>query len=263
MNIRTAHSNRSKRNQRVSKICLLFALVININGCFESRTKSDSDSPETRRPSNPGGNNPGIEDAGAAFSNEGSAGNADSGAGKDGGRDGGSMGSAQDEPQCVTHEDCRLVDTCCDCRALGRFDSDPVCTNTECESTMCSGVVMLNPEPVCDFGRCKPNFICDVVASRCTIAPPDCPDGKLPSVAESCFGPCVPSQQCAMVTSCSDCREDQVCVSVTTGRVIYLCIDVGECVNTPTCECLGDRACFGLLPCKESEQGLSCDCPWC
>ncbi|MBN1655644.1 MAG: hypothetical protein JXA30_17905 [Deltaproteobacteria bacterium] len=247
----------------MSNICLLVALTVSISGCFDSRKKSDSDLTKEPDVSGRRRDTVGIDDAAAASSTGGFWSIADSDTEATGEDD--TSGLIPTEPQCVTDDDCRRVDTCCDCLALGPKDSDPVCEETECESTMCSGIAAYNYEPLCNMGRCTLNIVCDVTFATCDRQVPNCPDGELPSVTflDACFGPCVPAEQCIVVTSCSDCREGEICVSMTTGRITYQCISAGECADNPTCECIGDRACFGLLPCEDTEQGPACYCPNC
>jgi hypothetical protein len=45
---------------------------------------------------------------------------------------------------------------------------------------------------------------CDPAKILCKLAVPECPEGQVPSVSGSCYGPCVPVESCA-------CTQESEC----------------------------------------------------
>ena len=99
--------------------------------------------------------------------------------------------------------------------------------------------------PVCVPDEPGP-FDCDPSRVLCDMAPPACEPGYVPSVVGSCFGPCVPADQCSpspdscIVTGCSS----QACAA--------------EPVFT-TCEWRPEYACYRYAVCERQADGT---CGW-
>ena len=84
------------------------------------------------------------------------------------GGSGGAAGEAVCTPDCVTGERCELVQVMCI-----RAPCPPV--------PMCVASTMVS---------------CDPAKILCKRVAPQCPEGQVPSVSGSCYGPCVPVETC-------------------------------------------------------------------
>lgn len=65
----------------------------------------------------------------------------------------------------------------------------------------------VSPEAAGDPGTSEPPpaaASCDPKQLRCRRAAPVCPEGDVPSISGTCYGPCVPLEQCA-------CRQADDC----------------------------------------------------
>jgi hypothetical protein len=78
---------------------------------------------------------------------------------------GGDAGEAVCNSSCADDERCELVQV--------------TCIRAPCP-----------PLPMCVAASCDPAKI------LCKRAPPECPEGQVPSVSGSCYGPCVPVETC-------------------------------------------------------------------
>jgi hypothetical protein len=58
------------------------------------------------------------------------------------------------------------------------------------------------PQPTCVADTAA--ISCDPRKILCRRAPPECPQWQVPSVDGSCFGPCVPVEQCSGPSECPD-----------------------------------------------------------
>lgn len=191
------------------------------------------------------------------------------GAGGVGGVPGGSGGSGNaagaggSGTECQTAADCQLVSDCCRCEAEPKRKADaPVCEQL-CVIDQCGSKQIEPDEVACVFGRCVIDRSCDRSRVTCKLAEPVCPEGSVPSVEGSCYGPCLPATECSSVTGCDDCTEPAVCVRNEAQLLTYGCVLPPQgCNKGSYCSCLG--ACvapFGA--CGESESAVGCACPNC
>jgi hypothetical protein len=71
--------------------------------------------------------------------------------------------------------------------------------------------------PAVCYGVCEPRkgvaYDCNVSSVACDRLPPECPPGQTASASDgSCYGPCVPIEQCKCSPDVpADCPEDYVC----------------------------------------------------
>ena len=86
--------------------------------------------------------------------------------------------------------DC-LADPCAQvtCGPFQACDGD-ICAHDQCRDLTCP------PDHTCLRGRCSLAFDCDRSHALCEQAPPECGAGMSPSVAQDCWGPCVPDDEC-------------------------------------------------------------------
>jgi hypothetical protein len=170
--------------------------------------------------------------------------------------------------QCTKNSDCVLISDCCRCEAASVDDPVPECPDIQCLIPQCDA---LNIDEVeCRFGQCVTEKLnCDAAAIACDQAPPVCEPGQLPGVNEdnTCWtGGCVPIASCNVVPACSDCPDDQMCVTDDTmlGPKVRCEPIPAECVVKPNCECAGDACDNGPnMACMEQADGLHCSCPMC
>jgi hypothetical protein len=183
-----------------------------------------------------------------------------------GGGQGGSGGAGVAVAECNTDQDCKIVNTCCDCAGVPN-GTDLPCGITTCKQAMCS---LYQPQPVaalCRAGHCVTTVDCDISKVTCKSLPPDCPLGETNSVnpMTSCWGSCVAEVECTEVATCDQC--------VTSACVTYV-TQIGpkrNCVNVPSvcngqedCSCMGPAVCIDLFDtCSTSPSGLQCHCPPC
>jgi hypothetical protein len=104
----------------------------------------------------------------------GSSGSSGAGTTSQGGS-GGGAGEAVCNPSCPDGERCELVQV--------------TCIRAPCP-----------PLPMCVASQA---VSCDPAKILCKLAVPECPEGQVPSVAGSCYGPCVPVESCP----CSQASE--------------------------------------------------------
>jgi hypothetical protein len=141
---------------------------------------------------------------------------------------------------CESDEDCVLVDDCCTCAAVHVDDVQPECP-MDCEVSSCTANNIPDITVECRFGSCE--FVpldCNPLLVVCDQAPPECPDGQLPSVVDGCWGPCISTNACDVVGSCDDCRDDEACVQWATEVAPYfVCEPIDpSCEGAPDCTCM-------------------------
>jgi hypothetical protein len=160
--------------------------------------------------------------------------------------------------ECVSAADCRLVSDCCSCRAEPIGVPGELCP-LDCAFDSCGQGGGVEPSEVeCVMGRCVVARSC-VGSVTCPALPPNCGEGRLPSVVEGCWGPCLAVTDCSAVPSCSDCGQ-AVCVAFDSFRGSYHCVEPADGCNAGNyCECLG--AC--TFDCVETDDGVGCTCPVC
>lgn len=170
-------------------------------------------------------------------------------------------------PECTTSDDCALVDDCCNCMAQPATEPVPKCDDIACLVPTCQSLGHPELAAACEVGRCVAGFPCDTRVVTCDAAEPQCAPGETASVVGTCYGPCVPADQCATVTSCDDCDlTSQVCVSETTqlGPMVH-CVPIpSDCVGDTSCACMGASVCVAPFDaCSDQSDGITCGCPTC
>ncbi len=167
-------------------------------------------------------------------------------------------------PQCATDQDCKLIDTCCDCAGIPSA-SDLPCNDTTCKASMCT---MFPTQPVaaqCRAGQCVTTIDCDISKVMCKSLPPDCPDGQTNTVnpMTQCWGPCAEETECAEVAGCEQCVSTACVTYVTQLGPQRNCVDVPmECGTSEDCQCLGPAVCIAPYDtCAISPSGVMCQCP--
>ena len=188
-----------------------------------------------------GGWPPGSGGAGAtAESGDGSAGMAGSSGGFSDGGD--APDGSGPSPECTSAAGCTLHSDCCNCLALAPGQPPPACVTTACKQKKCAELGVTLPD--CTAGHCSAGLNCDLTQITCKVPEPVCGPGQVPSVKGSCYGPCVPAQQCSHATACSSCPANTVCVAnAGPGPAKSL-----HCVPTPPCSPL-NCSCAGALVC--------------
>jgi hypothetical protein len=186
---------------------------------------------------------------GTASGNAGAAGSP-----TNGGASGGSV-SVAGGVECASNEDCVRFEDCCSCSAEPAANPPAHCKSA-CEQSACVTSGLAGVDAVCLGNRCVLNLSCVRSEVTCRAAEPECDAGKVPSVIDGCWGPCVAPSQCFNVDNCADCAEGEVCVEQRDSFPLTQCVEVSSaCAQKPTCECVD--ACFAQ--CSE-ENGVSCYC---
>lgn len=184
---------------------------------------------------------------GGAETTAGSAGDAAGGGGPD---------LALDE--CATDADCQVVDDCCTCAAQPKSAQIPPCAGI-CIQSACQARGLQAAKAACVANRCVFDVSCDQSLVTCEAVTPTCPVGQEPSVSGTCWGPCVPTQDCKAVTNCNACAAGQICVRNELQMPSTHCVEAPpSCAQHPTCECT--NACN--LQCSD-DNGISCFCVSC
>jgi len=195
-------------------------------------------------------------DAGAARGGDESGGGEPTSAGS-----GGAAGGAGPEvtlAECAADQDCQVVDDCCTCAALPKSEQKPACSSV-CIQSACQARGLAGAKAHCVANRCVFDVTCDRAQVTCEAPTPTCPSSQVPSVSGSCWGPCVPAQDCQAVTNCDDCAAGQICVRDELQIRSTHCVEASaSCVQHPTCECT--NACN--FQCSD-ENGIGCFCSVC
>jgi hypothetical protein len=149
---------------------------------------------------------------------------------------------------------------CCTCAAtpkgIGLASCPAMCTKDACAANQ------IQPSEVtCSFGRCVIARSCNSTRATCPAQVPNCPAGTIPSVLDSCWGPCLPPTECRDVATCNSCGAGSVCVTNDDvgGRFIGCVAPAPDCRAGNYCTCLG--ACVSA--CGETDAGVGCFCPVC
>lgn len=159
---------------------------------------------------------------------------------------GGCQPLPHDGDPCAVDADCAIAGDCCSCVAYNPGMSSPGNCGGGCEQDVCERLGLV--DAVCEAGTCRVRGLsCDQTAVLCDAAPPACPAGELPQVADQCFtGACLPVAYCDWVPDCSHCPADELCVITKTEACEqHACLPpLPECPAGPaTCDCLGQLAC--------------------
>jgi hypothetical protein len=171
----------------------------------------------------------------------------------------GAAGSAS-IAECQLAEDCVRVTDCCSCTAEPKNGSRPMC-DLACTEDACFRMGIAPEDVSCAFGRCVFDLSCDASEVTCPAATPTCDGGWVPSVRNSCWGPCVAPTECRRVSSCDTCEAtDALCVRSDLVVPSVGCVEPRDCQTGSLCECLD--ACGGL-GCSETESGVGCFCLGC
>ncbi len=152
-----------------------------------------------------------------------------------------------DEPECETHEECQIVNDCCNCLAIPADEAPPECTLPECFAPSCTAHGVDSLEAVCMTGRCTLLLSCDAGEVTCNMAPPECPDGTVPAVADACWtGSCIKPERCSKVTDCDACLTGQACVeTMGFSNAGAHCTTIPDsCQGKPTCDCMAASVCI-------------------
>jgi hypothetical protein len=159
-------------------------------------------------------------------------------------------------PECETADDCTLQSDCCGCQSVPA-DGREACA-LDCDaSDPCLQMGITSVDVQCANGRCVFGRSCDGQAS-CFAAPPECPEGEVPSVNGGCWGPCLPPTECLTVASCDDCG-DAFCVEFQARGSHFGCVTrVETCDRENYCECLGVCG-----ECSKEDDAVVCPCLVC
>jgi hypothetical protein len=108
---------------------------------------------------------------------------------------------------------------------------------------------------------CNPN------TAVCTLPPPQCSPGEVPSVTGGCWGPCVPILQCATEPDCSTCTSG-FCAQYVAFTTEYRCVLPSIQCSALACSCLAQYFCVDpYSACSTSVPGqgskVSCECTSC
>lgn len=159
-------------------------------------------------------------------------------------------------PECETADDCFLQSDCCGCKSVPT-DGREVCGLDCDESDPCLQTGITSEDVQCANGRCVFGRSCDGTAA-CPALPPECPEGEVPSVADGCWGPCLPPTECLNVGSCDDCG-DAFCVEFQAQISHFGCVTrVQTCDRENYCECLGVCG-----ECSAEDDAVACPCLVC
>jgi hypothetical protein len=174
----------------------------------------------------------------------------------------GGSGGAAPEVECETAEDCTLFSDCCACVAQPRSEAVPSSCGDICAETRCR----LNAidSAICFAGQCIVGTAhnCSPLFADCDTPPPECPEGYLPSVANtSCWtGTCVPAELCGNRPDCSSCADDEVCFrgfNDVHGPPYYCMPRPSTCEGEATCECARHYCdALGFSYCAQADDGL-------
>lgn len=176
----------------------------------------------------------------------------------------GQGGQGVGSPECTADTDCKLVDDCCRCEAIKKSDTAPVC-NQQCVQSKCSELALpQGTMPSCVAGRCVAGFECNWNQVACATPSPICPAGQTGSVSGLCYGPCVPTAECASVGSCGQCDGGLACVTDQAQLQSVHCVNLPSQCTGADCACLGPSVCVGAFSlCTATVIGLTCECPTC
>src|SRR5512133_1990147 len=158
----------------------------------------------------------GTAQGGNAQGGNGQAGEGQAGAPQGGNGQGGAEAAAA---ECTGPGQCTLIDDCCTCAALPSDGPAPPCDIQECDQSACAALGYAAEGVSCEVHQCVAGFNCDESQTICDQMPPVCDDPTwTASVDGTCWGPCVPADECQYVSSCERCAApDLVCVSTTVG----------------------------------------------
>jgi hypothetical protein len=176
-----------------------------------------------------------------------------------GGGASGAAGAMSGGPECERDDQCAVFNDCCECDVGAASEKHPQCEKL-CIQSACDARGINTPAR-CRSNRCVFDLSCDSSQVTCKAAKPECAAGQMPSVVDSCWGPCIEVGQCRDVTDCSDCPSGTVCVTNNDSPGAFVqCAEVGaSCAETPTCDCT-DACAFS---CGATSDGISCFCVAC
>lgn len=183
------------------------------------------------------------------------------------GGSGGQAGAGAAVAECSDDSECRMFSDCCTCQALAPNEADPPSCGLQCIQDHCSALG-LRTEARCVSGRCVAGFRCDGQVT-CRAAEPVCPSGSVASVVGNCWGPCVPTAECASVAGCAKCTGPQQSCVMNSAYPLpgYHCVtSPAACGSDATCGCLGPTVCvWPFLICDDlsGPRGVNCHCPTC
>lgn len=100
----------------------------------------------------------------------------------------------------------------------------------------------------------------------CDGPTPTCPEGQVPSVQGSCWGPCVPILDCATVPSCDNCQG--FCAAYAGFTTEYRCVMPSITCAALACICMAKYFCVDPYNACDDSGGpndppITCACPAC
>ena len=160
--------------------------------------------------------------------------------------------------ECEGDDECAVVNDCCTC-GVAPIKSAPGECERLCIQSACDARG-IQAKAICRSKRCVFDLSCDRSSVTCKAAEPECEAGQVPSVIDTCWGPCIDVAQCRDVTDCTACAAGQVCVRNNDSPFLFTqCVAVeAACSESPTCACT-DACSFS---CDETN-GIGCFCVVC
>ena len=174
-------------------------------------------------------------------------------------------GDGDDLVECASVDDCQLVNDCCSCGAVLNGQA-PACEVPSCDQPSCEaefGVSDLGAA-ACFMGSCVlERLSCDLNDALCDAPPPPaCENGRVRSVVDDCYGPCVQPNMCAtlpMECDADTCGEGFACMISQSGAPSR-CVPISDGCAEPNCACVSawlDEACGGS--CSDAGGTLLCE----
>ena len=115
-------------------------------------------------------------------------------------------GGSSSSQECITDSDCLLSPSCCGCSVYPSNANIAICAMA-CSQTACEALGLTQADVSCAAGRCTTTRDCRASQVACKMVAPTCSLGQVPSVSNSCYGPCTPVTLCELVDACSVCKD--------------------------------------------------------
>jgi len=175
-------------------------------------------------------------------------------------------GTSPDLPpgvECVTDEDCQLIDNCCDCAGAPLGEEPPPCRNP-CAATRCDDDFGIEVGAACRNGVCALAAGSCAGSPACGEPPPDCNAGTIPAGSGDCWGECQAPNTCGG-DNCdgndpNSCGVGWVCVESQSQGAFCEPVPLA-CGGVPTCDCVyAETAGMCLGACSDDGNGkLLCE----
>lgn len=175
-------------------------------------------------------------------------------------------GTSPDLPpgvECVTDEDCQLIDNCCDCAGAPLGEEPPPCRNP-CAATRCDDDFGIEVGAACRNGVCALAAGSCAGSPACGEPPPDCNAGTIPAGSGDCWGECQAPNTCGGSNCDGDdpnsCGVGWVCVESQSQGAFCEPVPLA-CGGVPTCDCVyAETAGMCLGACSDDGNGkLLCE----